>query len=115
MDLESSISSVRKLLNEAPDDTRRKLIMALGQFRMLNYDDAARELNNSNLSQLTPGQAAVLCGILTSAGRDAQAKAIARQIPQGQIMLQEEMRFLLLTDPSRLPPAVAEAPPQPSL
>jgi hypothetical protein len=115
MDLETSISNVQKLLDEAPDDTRRKLIMALGQFRMLNYDAAARQLNNSNLSQLTPGQAAVLCGILTSAGRDAQAKTIARQIPQGQIMLQEEMRFLLLTDPSRLPPAVAEAPPQPSL
>jgi hypothetical protein len=115
MDLESSITHVQKLLDESPDDSRRKLIMALGQFRMLNYDAAARELNNSNLSQLTPGQAAVLCGILSSAGRDAQAKTIARQIPQGQIMLQEEMRFLLLTDPSRLPPAVAEAPPQPSL
>lgn len=115
MDLETSISNVQKLLDEAPDDTRRKLIMALGQFRMLNYDAAARQLNNSNLTQLTPGQAAVLCGILTSAGRDAQAKTIARQIPQGQVMLQEEMRFLLLTDPSRLPPAVAEAPPQPQL
>jgi hypothetical protein len=115
MDLETSITNVQKLLDEAPDDTRRKLIMALGEFRMLNYDAAAQQLNNSNLSQLTPGQAAVLCGILTSAGRDAQAKAIARQIPQGQIMLQEEMRFLLLTDPSRLPPAVAEAPPPPSL
>ncbi|RBP35856.1 hypothetical protein DES53_11922 [Roseimicrobium gellanilyticum] len=115
MDLELSISTMQKLLKEAPDDSRRKLIMALGQFRMLNYDAAARQLNQSNLSQLTPGQAAVLCGILTAAGRDEQAKGIAKQIPQGQIMLQEEMRFLQLTDPSRLPPAVAEAPPPPQL
>jgi hypothetical protein len=114
MNLETSIGSAQKLLDETPDDSRRKLLMALGEFRMVNYDAAARQLNNSNLGQLTPGQAAVLCGILTSAGRDVQAKTIARQIPLGQPMLQEEMRFLLLTDPTRLPPAVAEVP-NPSL
>ena len=107
MNIETSIASVKKLLEESPEDTRRKLLMALGHFRMLNYAAAARELNHSNLGQLTPGQAAVLCGILTAAGRDDQAKTIARQIPEGQRMLQEEMRFLLLTNPTRLPPAVA--------
>lgn len=110
LNMETSIASVQKLLNETPEDSRRKLLMALGYFRMMDYDAAARQLNHSNLGQLTPGQAAVLCGILTSAGRDDQAKTIARQIPQGLPMLQEEMRFLLLTEPNRLPPAVAEAP-----
>ncbi|MEZ0276945.1 MAG: hypothetical protein ACAH88_18695 [Roseimicrobium sp.] len=114
MNIETSVIAVQKLLEESPDDTRRKLLMALGQYRMLNYAAAARELNHSNLGQLTAGQAAVLCGILTSAGRDDQAKTIARQIPEGQPMLQEEMRFLLLTNPTRLPPAVAsETQPQP--
>ena len=115
LELEQSIASVQKLLVETPGDTRRKLLMALGHFRMLNYDAAARELNQSNLSHLTPGQAAVLCGILTASGRDDKAKQIAKQIPQGQMMLQEELRFLQLTEPNRLPPAVAEAPAPPSL
>jgi Tfp pilus assembly protein PilF len=113
MDLETTIASAQKLLTDTPDDSRLKLLAALGHFRMLNYDAAAHAMNQSNLSHLTPGQAAVLCGILTAAGKDAQAKAIAKQIPQGQMMLQEELRFLQLTEPGRLPPAVAEAPAPP--
>lgn len=96
LDMETAIDRAQKLLNERPADNQRKLIMALAHSRQLDPQSAARYLQQINLSELSMGQGAVLCGIMQTAGYINQAAKIASQIPDKVPMLPEEERFLLM-------------------
>lgn len=96
LDMETAIARAQKLLNDRPTDTQRRLIMALAHCRQLDPQKAARYLQQINLSDLSMGQGAVLCGIMQTAGYTNQAAKIASQIPDKTPMLPEEARFLLL-------------------
>jgi hypothetical protein len=63
---------------------------------MMDPKAALRYLNHVNLSELSPGEGAVLCGILYRAGDKAAAEArrVAQQISRDAPMLPEEKRFL---------------------
>ncbi len=108
IEIESSLPRARKLLDAKPDDTQRKLIMALAQYRMLDRKAALDQVNHIDLSELrSMGKGAVLCGIMYGAGGPAanQATAIARQIPADATMLPEERKFLQLVRPDVGAPA----------
>ncbi len=94
IEMETSFAKATSMLEDRPKDTQRKLIMALALMRQLDPKAAAKHLDRVNLSELKPGQAAVMCGIMQSAGYMRQAGDIAQQIPKGTIMLPEEERFL---------------------
>jgi hypothetical protein len=96
LDMETAIDRAQKMLNERPSDNQRKLIMALAHSRQLDPQSAARYLQQINLSELSIGQGAVLCGIMQTAGYVNQAAKIASQIPDKAPMLPEEERFLLM-------------------
>ena len=100
MELEGSIIRARKLLADKPNDSQRKLIMALAYSRQLDPKSAAKHLQQINLGDISLGQGAVLCGIMKSAGFEQQAQSIASQIPNATKMLPEEERFLKLAKPA---------------
>ncbi len=95
-DIEMAVPQVQKLLDAKPDDTQRKLLMALAYYRMMDPKAALRVLSHINLSDLSPGQGAVLCGILQQIGGNAavQAQGVAQQISKDAVMLPEERKFL---------------------
>jgi hypothetical protein len=100
--MEQAIPQAQELLKARPTDSFRKLIVALGLVRQANYESAAKTLQQINLTDLSLGQGAVLCGIMQTAGYTEQARDIANKIPDETVMLPEEKRFLLLArDPPR--------------
>jgi thioredoxin-like negative regulator of GroEL len=102
IDMEQAIPQAQELLKARPTDSFRKLIVALGLVRQANYESAAKTLQQINLTDLSLGQGAVLCGIMQTAGYTEQARDIANKIPDETVMLPEEKRFLLLArDPPR--------------
>ncbi|TLD68274.1 hypothetical protein FEM03_23425 [Phragmitibacter flavus] len=96
IEMEGAIKQAQKLIDARPDDSQRKLIMALALARQMDPKSATRYLERINLSDLSLGQGAVLCGIMKAAGIDTQARSIANQIPEKSTMLPEEQRFLQL-------------------
>lgn len=104
INLELAIGTAQKMLEERPTDSRRKLLMALGHYRMMNFDAAAQNLNHIKLEELSAGQGAVLSGILSVAGVKEWARKVSDQIPQGYPMLREESQFLLMANPARATP-----------
>jgi predicted Zn-dependent protease len=93
-ELETALTRVKKMLEARPNDSQRKLIMALALYRQQDAKESAAVLNNINLGELTVGQDAVFCGILKAAGMVKQATEIAKQIPDDAKMLPEESVFL---------------------
>lgn len=111
MDLETSIPAAQKLLDDRPDDSRRKVLVALGHYRMLDFPSALKTLlplKSIDSSQISTGQLAVICGILKAAGMEQYAKTLEQQIPEDRLMLREETHFLLIVNPARLVPAIPE-------
>lgn len=109
-EIEVSLPRAQKLLDAKPDDTQRKLIMALARFRMLDRKAALAAVNHIDLSELRSlGKGAVLCGIMHEAGGPAaeQAAQIARQIPPDAVMLPEERKFLQLVRSDVVAPSPA--------
>lgn len=96
VDMEQSIGRASRLLSSRPADSMRKLIVALGEIRMANPKSAATALQRIDLGDLTPGQGAVLCGIMQAAGYDDQARSLAGRIPDDTQMLPEEKQFLMM-------------------
>lgn len=94
VDIEIAMDQAQRLLDERPNDSQRKLIMALAMMRQMDPSSATKYLERINLSELSAGQGAVLCGIMHSAGIVQQAYKIAHQIPVDHPMLPEEQRFL---------------------
>lgn len=94
IEMEGAIQQAIRLHQDRPDDSQRKLIMALAFARQMDPKAATQYLERINLSDLSLGQGAVLCGIMKAAGIDQQSKKIANQIPEGTTMLPEEQRFL---------------------
>ncbi len=94
-ELETALTRVKKMLEARPNDSQRKLIMALALYRQQDPKESAAVLNNINLGELTVGQDAVFCGILKAAGMVKQAVDIAKQIPDDAKMLPEEATFLM--------------------
>jgi len=102
INVETSIVHAQKLLDARPEDSQRKLIMALAYIRQLDAKAAAAQLQHIRLNELSLGQAAVMCGVMQEAGYGSQALKIAQQIPSDRALLPEENRFLqmtLLADP----------------
>ena len=111
-EIETCLPRAQKLLDAKPDDTQRKLIMALAQYRMLDRRAALAQVNRIDLSELrSMGKGAVLCGIMHEAGGPAaaQAAAIAQQIPPDAVMLPEERKFLQLVRPDAKAPTPSTA------
>ena len=96
IEMENAIEQAHKMHRAQPDDSQRKLLMALACARQMDPQAGTKYLNKISLSDLSPGQGAVLCGIMKAAGIGAQAKSISAQIPEGTPMLPEELRFLQL-------------------
>lgn len=99
IEIETAIPMAQKLIDAKPDDTQRKLVMALALHRLMDTNAAVRQLNNISVRELkSAGKVAVLCGILHQGGgaAAAQAERIAAQIPEGTLMLPEERRFFLM-------------------
>lgn len=95
-DMEGSVNKAKQLLDSNPEDSQRKLIVALAYYRQLDPKEAVKHLQHIHLGDITVGQGAVLCGIMHLAGYLPQAESIARQIPSTYKMLPEERRFLNL-------------------
>lgn len=93
-EMESAIQQAQRLYEERPEDSQRKLIIALAQARQMAPKEAVKYLERINLSDLSLGQGAVLCGIMKAAGIEQQSRTIADQIPEDTLMLPEEKRFL---------------------
>jgi len=96
IEVETSMVHAKKLLEARPSDSMRKLMMALALSRQMDPRAAADYLQRINLSDLSIGQGAVLCGIMQEAGFSKQANDIAKQIPADSPILPEESRFLEL-------------------
>ncbi|HSJ02394.1 MAG TPA: hypothetical protein VK956_08075, partial [Verrucomicrobium sp.] len=96
VDMELSMTRAEKLLSERPNDSMRKLIVALGQTRMANPKLAAESLQKIDLGELSVGQGSVLCGIMQTAGYGDQARSLANKIPEETVMLPEEKQFLMI-------------------
>lgn len=96
VDMEQAIRHSQELLNSRPADSLRKLIVALGHYRLGNPAAAAGALQRIDLGDLSPGQGAVLCGIMHAAGYAEQARSLAGKIPDDIVMLPEEKQFLVL-------------------
>jgi hypothetical protein len=89
--------------------------MGLALYRMLDPKAALKYINHINLSELSPGQGAVLCGILFHAGDKAAADAreVAQQIARDTPMLPEEKKFLQEVRPDLAAASGATPPGQP--
>jgi uncharacterized protein HemY len=96
IEIEMAVPRVQKLLDAKPDDGQRKLLMALALYRMMDPKAALQYIEHLNLSELSPGQGAVLCGILYRAGDTTvpEARRVAEQISRDAPMLPEERKFL---------------------
>jgi tetratricopeptide (TPR) repeat protein len=86
----------RKLLDARPNDSQRKLLMAVYSQRIGDSQACRGFLQNSNLDDLTVGQRAVFCGLTRYAGFGGQAAELAKVVPLDQPMLPEELRYLNL-------------------
>lgn len=93
-ELEASGEQARALLKAMPNDSQRKLLMALYSQRTGDSDACRTYLQNSNLDDLTPGQRAVFCGLTRFAGFTGQAAELAKTVPLDQPILPEELRYL---------------------
>jgi hypothetical protein len=97
VEIETAVMQAQKLLEAKPEDTPRKLLMALALYRMMDTKAAVRELNHIDIRQLgSAGKIAVLCGIMQSGGGGPaeQAATISGAIPADAVMLPEEKAFL---------------------
>jgi hypothetical protein len=112
IEIEMAVPRVQKLLEAKPDDSQRKLLMALALYRMMDPKAALQYIEHLNLSELSPGQGAVLCGILFRAGDTMvpEARRVAQQIADDAPMLPEERKFLAQVRPDL---AAASGAPQP--
>ena len=115
VEIETAIPRVEKLYETKPDDTQRKLLMALVSYWMMEPKGALKYIKQINLSELSPGQGAVLCGILYRVGDQAaaEAKRVAQQISRDAPMLPEERKFLLEVRPDLAAVSGAAQPGQP--
>ena len=97
-DMETAFHQAQKLLEARPSDSQRKLLVALGFYRMKQPEDSIRTMQNTNLPELNAGQGAVFCGIMCASNQRLvdQAKSVASTIPTNGEMLPEERRFLTL-------------------
>lgn len=98
IEIESAIPMAEKLIEAKPDDTQRKLVMALALHRLMDSPSALKQLDRLSVRELkSAGKVAVLCGIMHQAGGAAAAQAaqLAQQIPDNAPMLPEERKFLL--------------------
>ena len=95
-EMEMVIERTKKLYSMRPNDTMRKLLMALAYYRMGQPDESLASLQYINLPDLSAGQCAVLCGMMRACNPKTadQAAQIAKQIPEGYTMLPEEKQFL---------------------
>lgn len=95
-EIETCTERARKLLEARPNDTQRKLIMALSYYRLGDSDAVTKTLQNSNLDDLSNGQRAVFCGLTRVVGFADQALSLAKHVEDNKPMLPEEQRFLRL-------------------
>jgi hypothetical protein len=89
--------------------------MALALYRMMEPKAALKYIEHLNLGELSPGQGAVLCGILYRAGDTTvpEARRVAQQISQDAPMLPEERKFLEQVRPDLAAALGAPQPGQP--
>jgi hypothetical protein len=93
-EIEAVAERCSKLYEARPNDSQRKLLMSLASYRMLDREACVRYMQGMLLSDLSPGQGAVFCGLLRSIGYIKQAGELASAIPDDQLMLPEENEFL---------------------
>ncbi len=92
-DMELALYNAKKLNARQPSNHPAKLVVALGHWRLRDYDKAASYLQHMDLNELTEGQRAVYAGIAASAGYEPEAIEIAGSIAAKARMLPEERRF----------------------
>jgi tetratricopeptide (TPR) repeat protein len=112
VEIEMAVAQAQKLLDAKPDDTPRKLLMALAYYRMMDPKEAQKYIVQAKTIEMVPGQAAVIAGILYAGGGDAMvtAQRLAQQIPTDAVMLPEEKVFLRHVRPELAATAANAAP-----
>ncbi len=90
LDLENSLARAVRLLTANPNDSVRKLIVALGYWRL--YDDASAIENcqKIDLNYTSVGQQAIFAAIAYGAGFKPEAELVLNKIPANAMMLPEE-------------------------
>jgi len=96
-EMESSQIEAQKLLDQQPNDHQRKLLMGLAYWRLKDNTNAAQNINNMDLRNLTPGQRAVFAAIARDSNLDNAAEA-AHQVlveidPKSQMLPEERACF----------------------
>jgi hypothetical protein len=94
VEMETAIARAQKLFEARPSDSQRKILMGLAHFRMGDTAACRRVLEGVNLEEISPGQRAVLCGLIRGVGLTRQAYELSQTIPDSTVMLPEEANFL---------------------
>lgn len=92
-EVEIALKEVEKLLEMQPQDHQRRLLVALAYWRLKDYANVARHLNEMDLTRLTPGQQAVFAAIARDSDVDNArevALMVLRDIDPKARMLPEE-------------------------
>jgi hypothetical protein len=99
-DIENSLARAVRLLTSSPQDSVRKLIVALGYWRLYDDVSAIASCQEIDLNNTSVGQQVVFAAIADQAGFKPEAKRVLGSIPANAVMLPEEREIL-----ARLPAA----------
>lgn len=92
--VEAQLSRATKLLELRPDNSARKLIVALGYWRLGDPATAVKNLMNINLNDVSIGQQAIFAALARSSGFLKEADLVENNIPARASMLPEEREAL---------------------
>ncbi len=95
--VELSLSEARRLVELQPADHTRRLMVALGNWRMMDSATATGFLQNMELRELSPGQRAVFAAIARDSGTtnaEQAARSVVNEIDPKAKMLPEERACL---------------------
>lgn len=88
--VEAQLKRATKLLELRPENSVRKLLVALGYWRLGDAATAVRSLMNIDLNQVTIGQQAVFAAMARGSGFNKEADLVEKAIPARASMLPEE-------------------------
>jgi tetratricopeptide (TPR) repeat protein len=91
-DIELALRNAGSLLKIQPNDSLRKLTMALARWRLRDKQQAVQNLQYIDLNPLTEGQRAVFAAIANSNGFHDEALGVIKAINPRATMLPEEQR-----------------------
>jgi hypothetical protein len=93
-EIEIAVAESKQLAeNKTGSPDTLQLLSALAAYRLGDWQRVALELSDLKPAKLSPGQRAVLCGLLNTIGKKNEAFQLAEKIP-ATLLFEEEMTFL---------------------